>query len=517
MLTYHRHRNGLRETVLDLNIFRIELNQAQALKAKLAEMKLQSTHALKQQGWSGDFLFCADPPPRPIPWVKTFADFLGGQTYYNRTYFAVILLEKGDSRYAITFGKAHFFVRPFCDYDFGIEVAKRIADEDDIVQTAARRYQGKQKKDIRSYTGQARLNIPPGDSVDYLQGKIIASKRASFGDSGKFGTSCLLAPDITASDIGSFLDELDGALTDGERFKLPRTLVLSEPQEVERYDEKLIDELMAPVGISEIATHTFDLFGVDFVFSSSGAFTVRCGHYKPLDLERLTMKEIKEYIADRQIPRDKVLNLKITHRREDGPDFTQPIKEAIDFISDDDRVVLRGGKWLKFNEDYLSALDSAIRRIEVEPTEEPFLETTLTEGEFNTSLAQHGYSVADKDFDIFKTGAKAPTEAWDLQRGDTVYAVKFGTPQKLNYVVDQASSVIELIHNRANLFPLPPFSRYCLWFGYRATSLPDSLADTGSIILKQKVEAWARQCTEVGFTPVLKLSRKAHPHHDTAE
>ncbi len=47
-----------------------------------------------------------------------------------------------------------------------------------------------------------------------------------------------------------------------------------------------------------------------------------------------------------------------------------------------------------------------------------------------------------------------------------------------------------------------------------AKKRPENLAESGSIILKQKVEAWARQCEEVGFTPVLKLSRKLHEKHD---
>jgi len=51
---------------------------------------------------------------------------------------------------------------------------------------------------------------------------------------------------------------------------------------------------------------------------------------------------------------------------------------------------------------------------------------------------------------------------------------------------------------------------------YRAKQRPESLADSGSIILKQKVEAWARLCEEVGFTPVIKLSRKRHVEHDNS-
>lgn len=500
-----------------LNIFRIPTDQVAALRDQLAQKGLTSTRGLVQAGWKGDFLFSANPKPGVIPWVKTFAKYLDSDQYFNRSYFGVMLLKKGDACYAIAFGKAHFFVRPYCDYNFGIELAKRIANEDDIVQTAARRYQGRQRKDIRSFAGQSKLNVPPGSSVDFLQGRVISEKSGRFGRSGKFGTSCLLAPDIEPDHIGRLLSAIEAELKKEARFKLPRTIVLSEEEEIERYDKKLIDELMSPVGTSDIATDTFDLFGVDFVFSSSGSFTIKCGHYKALEVESLTMKEVKEYIAGKGIQRDKVLSLRITHHREGEPDFTQTIKESVDFISDEDLVVLSGGKWLKFNEDYLEALNNAIRRITIEEPEEDLREVALTEGEFNASLVAYGYEVADKDFDILKTDGKTPSEAWDLQKGDTVYAVKFGTPQKLNYVVDQATSVLELIHNRANLQALPPFKRYCLWMGYRAKKRPETLAESGSIILKQKVEAWARQCEEVGFTPVLKLSRKLHEKHDQAD
>jgi uncharacterized protein (TIGR04141 family) len=504
----------VRRIEVRLNIFKVPANHVGPMRHALVEKGLTVTSELDQNGWTGEFLFSADPDPSTIPWVKTFANLIGSEDFHNLSYCAVILLEKGASCYAIVFGKAHFYVRPYCDYDFGVELAKRIADEDDISETAARRYQGKQRKDIRSFSDHTRLTVPPGNSVDFLQGRILPTKTEDFGASGKFGTSCLLSPDITPDDIGALLTRLEAELDETARFKLPRTVVLSDDDEVARYDEKLIDELMAPVGTSDIATDTFDLFGVDFVFSSSGSFILKCGHYKPLELDRLTMKDVKEYIVDRNVPRAKVLGLKVVHCREGDPEFTQSIKQAVDYICDDDLVVLRGGKWLKFNEDYLEALDNAIRAIEVEPTEGELAETSMKEGDFNASLADYGYTVADKDFDILKTAARTQTEAWDLQKGDTVYAVKFGTPQKLNYVVDQASSVVELIRNRAHLQPPPPFKRYCLWMGYRAKQRPASLADSGSIILKQKVEAWARQCEEVGLRPVLKLSRSIHPVYD---
>jgi hypothetical protein len=69
-------------------------------------------------------------------------------------------------------------------------------------------------------------------------------------------------------------------------------------------------------------------------------------------------------------------------------------------------------------------------------------------------------------------------------------------------------AVVELLRNKAGVREIPEFESYCLWFGYRGQQLPESIADTGSIILKQKVEAWARATEALGLTPMLKLSRR---------
>ncbi|MEJ1180985.1 MULTISPECIES: DUF6119 family protein [unclassified Pseudarthrobacter] len=486
-----------------------------ALKSKLDSKGLTSIKELELDGWNGDFLFSESPDPGKIPWITNFAEFFGQRDVANVSYFGVILLHKKKSCYAICFGKSHFYVRPHCDFDFGIELSKRIADANDITQTSARRFQGKQKKDIRSFGARARLNIPPGESVDFLQAAIIPAKKESYGATGKFGVSALVSPPIQPSELGNFLSSIEKELKRTERFKLPRTLLLKDKAEIARYDEQLLDELTAPVGLSDIATATFDLFGVDFIFSSQGSFTLKCGHYKAKDLDQLTMKEVKAYIKEKDIPREKLLQLKITHRREGEPEFTQSIKEAIDFISDEDRVVLTQGKWLQFNQDYLDYLDASIRQIRVEEVEQDFLKIADIEGDFNAKLSESGYEVADRDFSIFRTSSGTAVEAWDLKKGGTVYAVKFGTAQKLNYVCDQAMNVLELMHNRANVQRIPDFDSYCLWFGYRATKLPANLADSGSIILKQKVDAWARRCEELGIIPKLKMSLKIDPVHDS--
>ena len=130
---------------------------------------------------------------------------------------------------------------------------------------------------------------------------------------------------------------------------------------------------------------------------------------------------------------------------------------------------------------------------------------------FNDSsdVVARGYTKADKDFSKIQTRASTPIEAWDLRRGDTVYAVKFGTAQKLGYVCDQANAVVEIVRNNANVKKLDPDWRaYCLWLGFKTVTTPARMSEVNSIILKQKMDAWARGCRNIGIEPRLKFSRR---------
>lgn len=138
---------------------------------------------------------------------------------------------------------------------------------------------------------------------------------------------------------------------------------------------------------------------------------------------------------------------------------------------------------------------------------------TDIEQDFNDSdaLKELGYINADRDFSKIKLGNGTPVEAWDLEHAEreTVYAVKFGSAQKLGYVCDQALATLELIRNgTVRKSKLPKFKRYALWLGYAAAKKPESITKTGSLILKQKIESWARKCSELGVEPVIKISRK---------
>ena len=56
----------------------------------------------------------------------------------------------------------------------------------------------------------------------------MTSKAQIYGKTGKFGTSALVSPDIAPADLGEFLSTVEDELAEDERFKLPRTIVLSQ-------------------------------------------------------------------------------------------------------------------------------------------------------------------------------------------------------------------------------------------------------------------------------------------------
>jgi uncharacterized protein (TIGR04141 family) len=252
---------------------------------------------------------------------------------------------------------------------------------------------------------------------------------------------------------------------------------------------------------------------VDFVFSGNEQYTLTAAHHHPRILGEadLDLEALRDYIKDEAIGRNEILGIRVKVENEGQRTYSKTLKDSLDYIVDGENVMLSRGQWLRFNEDYVDQLNSSVDGITIEPTEPEFQEIGTGEPAFNnsTDIAALGYVKADKDFSKIRTRASTPIEAWDLRRGDTVYAVKFATAQKLGYVCDQANAVLEIIRNNANVKKLDPGWRaYCLWLGFMTVTTPTRMSEVNSIILKQKMDAWARGCRNLGIEPKLKFSRR---------
>lgn len=496
---------------MKLNIFSVPTEGVAALKVKLGDVGLKVIHQGEMSGWQSAFYFLENPEPAPIPWVATYAEYFEDNNLpMNLIYFSAYIFEKDDKCYALSYGKAHFYIRQFCDHDFGIEIVKRIGDDSNTLQTSVRRFNSKRKKQIRSLARGTALDLESGEAVEYLQTEIALDYQAQFGRSAKFGSSILLNAPIEKDGIGDLFDNIDDALTQEARFTLPRTTTITDPDEVARYDALLLGAITGGSEDAQFTHEGHDVVGVDFVFRGNERFTLTCRGYKKLEVGdgELGIEDLRTYIQEQGIPKDKILDIRLRVENEGQKPYSGTLKASLDFVVDGENVMLTQGHWRSFNEDYLDQLHASVDGIFLEATEPDFQYIIGEEGAFNEAAGKVGYVNADKDFSVIVTSASTKVEAWDLLRDSTVYAVKRGPAQKVGYVCDQANLTLEIIRNNANLKKLDQeVKAYCLWFIFARTTPISKISEIDSIILKQKIDDWARRCRELGIEPRLKFSR----------
>lgn len=500
---------------MKLNIFKVPRSELKAMRDKFAAVSLVPIHDKSDKIWDEALYFSKTPNESIAPWIGELEELIGDvDSYATKAYFgAYVIGKKSDSFvYVLSYGKCHFYIRPFADFDFGIELAKRIANENDVKQTSSRRFSGVETKKIKSYRNNSRLDVESGASLDYMSAKIIASEKERFGLSGKFGMSALLSPDVFLSDMRVFLSAVTKKLGEEQKFAVPRTEQVKDEDRIKNYRMRLIEAINNPLA-PEFNTSSYDLVGVDFVFSGQESYTFYGSGTESEPISELSLADLKKYIDENDLSDEDIFKTRIRVKNAEGYKYSKGLLESLDFSLEDEKIILSQGRWLRFNEDYINQLNDYVSEIKTEIPEGSFnsIAKGTTESAFNASAEVHsaGYTPADKDFDKLKVrGAKIPTEAWDLYKEGRAYAVKFGKAQKLGYVCDQGMLVMEVLRTRAYVRKFDEnLESYCLWLGYEAKKPLENIAQSGSVILKQKIEAWARRCNEVGITPVLKISQ----------
>jgi uncharacterized protein (TIGR04141 family) len=138
---------------MKLNIFRIPMGVVDDLKVKLNNVGMTVVYSAVVDEWATEFYFSSYPEPISIPWVAEFSQELASLegTPTNSLHYGAFLWKSEDCCFILSFGKTHFYLREFCDSEFGLDMARRIGDREDVRQKAARRYAGRRKKEIRSY------------------------------------------------------------------------------------------------------------------------------------------------------------------------------------------------------------------------------------------------------------------------------------------------------------------------------------------------------------------------------
>jgi type I restriction enzyme R subunit len=109
------------------------------------------------------FQFTKAEEPNPFRCFGTFAEFIGGGQFFNPSSCDAFVFEQENRHFVLTYGRTQFYLRPFSNYDLGIEVAKRVANKNDVNQkTSAAASPGALAKPPATACGGLRPNLKTG-------------------------------------------------------------------------------------------------------------------------------------------------------------------------------------------------------------------------------------------------------------------------------------------------------------------------------------------------------------------
>ena len=485
---------------MKMNIFKINLESLDGFKNKLLDVNMSSVFTKNMNGWKTELFFSKEPEDIEIPWLNYFKEDINNESYRNKMYYGAFIWTNLEDCFVITYGKSHHYAKPFCETGFGLNLAMRIADQNDIRQKSVKKFGGKNTRSINSYQRKTFLDLSVNESVDYLNAKITDDKVKFFAKQAKFGDSFQITKDISWGGFSELLNSVVKCLQQDVKFNLPKVTEIKDTDTVDILFNELKSALLMEDKHVDVAESTYSIVGVDFNFNTPDKYELYFSkglQKESQDVNYLDLSTVIQFANDNNAD---VFDVKIKFITDNRPSHSKDLKNIIDYTHPDKKIILQDGKWYQLNEEFMNQLNEFIDKISmVVDSEYPEIDK-CSEDYFNKLLSEKNqFELFDKKFS-YVGGHKL--EAWDLKKNKCVYAVKFGAPQHLSYVFDQAMNTIRLLTNKVSTdiaegklnFEKIEFDTYCIWLGLDRATKINKLSDVESLIFKQKAVEWHRVC-----------------------
>ena len=494
------------------NIYRIEKAREDDLIEKLESVGLSVSGTKTVGDHTLTFYLSKEPDAIDIWWTDLYAELIDADPPpKNKAYFGVCLISNATTCYAASLGKTHFYLKDYCDSDFGINLAERIADPNHLKLKNSKLFGGKRNKTIVSYQANSAFEYDSGESIQYV--KTRTSDAQKWGETASFGNSAQFQLDIGPNALPRLIAKIEAALLEERRIILPRAKAISDKNVIAALDRKLVGEIQNPAS-AEISAAEATVSGVDFVFVDKSNYQFSLG-YTRRDLEgELTLDALRTFVHDMDIDLlDKLNKIKVRAFDENDRGFTKPVKYFLDYV-DDERHFLLDGKWHIFNQDYIEYLCGQVDRLITLERGVDFAKRDYTawrdpERFFNEAReANEGYVNLDRHLSTVQQQYKI--EKMDLWKDKTLFFVKMGTAQKLSYVIDQSLATINVLQNKTTQIeiegqPIKP-DKVCLWIILERQGEIQKLSDIKSLIFLMKLAEWQRQCANAVYQPIVRVS-----------
>ncbi len=477
-------------------------------------------------------------------WIYTLFNQKSPSSY--NTPRALVLLQKEDETYSITFGLSYFLVTKFSDQNWPIEFAKRLKFED-IKSTTLTNPNSKKNKSINSYINYTALDFDSGEALNKIKGKATTTIQLDFiTQNHEIGNSIKLATKQkpTLEELCKLINYINETITKEVVTQIPSFEEINDKNAIHILDEDFVQSI--------ITTKTFDVdeFQIEGTsINCASDNTVQLWYEKKhKNVDEISYNSIDNFFTEKNLTWtiDSINGLVIKIIKDTQLITKKRLKEVVYFTNEQTQSVLISGKWYKFNHDYMAYLSSSLSEISViydqtydyskteyndfidqkvstekqnpeyqsltdDKIREKIKDKWYPEYYYNNMLAdKYGFKLLDRDFEYLNNHK---IEIADLYKDECLYAVKIGnSASKLSYTIDQSYNAIELIKKNQIQFH-DKITKIGLWLVLTRKPLPlkedkktPDINKLDMIILKNKINEWKKKIRLLGYAPIIRIN-----------
>lgn len=536
-----------------INIYKIDSNKKQVfyqtMASKLELIRTVEVNKVVNENEIifGMSLYISQPTEeRDINWSWLLREFEVDAIRSIPNPKSVLLIEKDDIAYAVTFGASYFIVDKYCDRNFAFNFARKV-EYKEIKTTALTAPNSQRNKIINTYINYNDLEFDSGESFTKVKAKLsiddtftIHKETIEIGNSIKFTLN-----QDSLDNIADLIIYIENILeVQEDKYKIPVFAKVTDSDLIDSMDARLKEEVLN--NINNINISEIDIIGATEIFNHNDtSFTASFGRYTK-EISELSINQLTQFANENGFNlNENMLEIKIASYNNGTRVRTDKIKNLIDYTDDTERCILLSGQWYHFNDDYLSYLADSIKEIDAiynpeynfhKASHNEFLERKYLEEKdrdefdgkterqirdkigkryyaeryYNIMLAEN-YEFENYDRIESRIGT-ADIELMDLYKDNTIFAVKIGSSSgKLCYVADQSIQALKAYKHNL-VAEKPPVSNVAIWLVLdRANQLnlidgkPD-INELDMLILKNKLDSWKKEVRVLGYKPIIYVN-----------
>lgn len=479
------------------NLYRLMPERRFELMTKLRAAGLESAKKVEVGDCTLEFMYSHDPEGSDIWWTKTYRDFFdGAEPPKNVVHCAAFFIYNDAFCYAAALGKTFIQIKNYCDPDFGINMAERIAS-DHVKIKNSKFYKSRRNRVASTYQAGNRIEIDSGESLDMIRAATVDP--ALWGAEANFGTAVQFSLDIAPDQLPPFIKRVEEVLSQPSRMDFPKVALLRDSVRLKDLDAALAQALLA--GSDNVLLISSD--------NCQYGFYLQGGYGNLSDKGVLNKKALGLFLDLQSVNLTEQINdIKVRVFDPEGRERSKNFKAMIDYLDEENRICLIDGKWYRYNQSFLNFLRREADTVLIEKDSGSAAES---EEEFIEAQAKAGF--IDCRLGIAGLNEKFKVNKLDLFKDGTLYFVKTGLPESVNYAVDQAINVTKYLQAGRGQIELAgqtlDVQRIGLWLVIKGSKTIGRLSEVNSLNFLMKIADWKRAVLNAGFRPRVRISQQA--------